>query len=59
MFIRSALVLALLAGAPLTQAADWPHWRGPTRDGISTETGWALPAAGPKQLWKAQVGMGC
>ena len=33
--------------------ADWPQWRGPNRDDISTETGllkdW--PKEGPKQLW--------
>jgi outer membrane protein assembly factor BamB len=32
---------------------DWPQWRGPNRDGVSTATGllqdW--PAAGPKLLW--------
>lgn len=41
-------------------AGDWPQWRGPNRDGISTETGWSTqwPAAGPKQLWKADVGTG-
>jgi outer membrane protein assembly factor BamB len=35
-------------------AADWPQWRGPSRDGISKETGllqeW--PAEGPKLLWQ-------
>src|ERR1041384_1324554 len=34
-------------------AADWPQWRGPNRDDISTETGllkqW--PAAGPNLVW--------
>lgn len=41
-------------------AADWPHWRGPDRNGISKETGWTTqwPAAGPAQLWKANVGIG-
>ena len=41
-------------------AADWPQWRGPNRDGISTETGWTSqwPATGPKQVWKAGVGTG-
>jgi len=41
-------------------AIDWPNWRGPTHDGISSEKGWqsAWPAAGPKQLWKASVGTG-
>lgn len=40
-------------------AADWPQWRGPTRDGLSTETGllqhW--PAGGPPLEWKA-AGLG-
>ncbi|MDO8542850.1 MAG: PQQ-like beta-propeller repeat protein [Opitutaceae bacterium] len=40
-------------------ASDWPQWRGPNRDGISTETGllkqW--PAGGPKLGWKA-MGLG-
>jgi len=35
-------------------AADWPQWRGPSRDGISKETGllqeW--PAEGPTLLWQ-------
>ena len=42
------------------EGADWPHFRGPTYDGISTETGWKTtwPADGPKILWRAQVGTG-
>ena len=56
-----ALVAALasIGAAPLT-AADWPHWRGPNRNGISPEAGWAnqWPAAGPVLAWKAQVGLG-
>lgn len=35
------------------KAGDWPQWRGPNRDGISSETGlsksWA--ANGPKPVW--------
>lgn len=32
---------------------DWPQFRGPKRDGISSETGLisSIPAGGPKQLW--------
>ena len=58
---RPLLCLALLAAAPLAHAADWPNWRGPTHDGISTETGWATQwsAVGPTQLWEAHVGLGC
>jgi outer membrane protein assembly factor BamB len=50
----------ILAGGKIC-AADWPQWRGPTRDGISTETSWKAtwPAEGPKVLWKANVGKGC
>lgn len=45
----------------LTQAADWPQWRGVNRDGISSETGLVTTwgAEGPKQLFKLNVGIGC
>jgi outer membrane protein assembly factor BamB len=40
-------------------AADWPQWRGPNRDDLSTETGllkqW--PAGGPPLAWKT-TGLG-
>lgn len=54
-------ILAALGAAATLSAADWAQWRGPTRDGISTETGWshAWGAGGPKVLWKASVGTGC
>ena len=41
-------------------AADWPHWRGPSRDGLSTESGWSVawPKDGPRKLWEARVGTG-
>lgn len=55
--------LALTAGIllpSLAQAADWFRWRGPTLDGVSKETDWSTswPKEGPRQLWKAAVGMG-
>jgi len=62
-----AVGLALLAGGlgdaaggAASQAGDWPQWRGPRRDGISTETDWVAqwPEGGPKVLWKAKVGEG-
>ena len=42
------------------QAEDWPRWRGPDLNGISKEKNWttAWPKEGPKQLWKADVGVG-
>ena len=54
------LIILIAATSVLSNAADWPRWRGPDQNGISKETGWSTkwPAAGPKQLWKAQVGVG-
>ena len=41
-------------------AADWPHWRGPDRSGISAETNWNPKALSDstKPLWTASVGTG-
>ena len=41
-------------------SADWPHWRGPTYNGISTETGWndSWSDSGPKILWRVSLGNG-
>ena len=60
--ITRMLAVALttcLAVAPLG-AEDWPQFRGPNRDGISSEAGWLSnwPEGGPKVLWKQPVGRG-
>ena len=51
--ISAFLVLSAISAA----GADWPQFRGPNRDNISTETGifrnW--PAKGPKVLWTTPV----
>ncbi|MDA1141836.1 MAG: PQQ-binding-like beta-propeller repeat protein [Planctomycetota bacterium] len=41
-------------------AGDWPDWRGPNRDGVSTETGWLAPwpPQGPPILWRQSLGNG-
>ena len=54
------LLLVAALGLARGQAADWPHFLGPTSDGISTETGLisAWPSGGPKVLWKKQIGTG-
>jgi len=55
--VCSGLVLVL---ATAVFGADWPNWRGPNHNGISTETGWQTnwPQPGPKLLWEALVGIG-
>jgi len=50
---------AILLGASLVLAQDWPQWRGPNRDG--KVAGLAAPATWPGQLtqkWKVSVGLG-
>lgn len=39
---------------------DWPIYRGPNHDGISTETAWRddFGGDGPPLLWEAEVGLG-
>ena len=48
--------LDLAATAPTAAGGNWPQWRGPNRDGISTETGLLAtwPAAGPPIVWTAK-----
>jgi outer membrane protein assembly factor BamB len=46
--------LLVLAGSSIA-SADWPQWRGPSRDARSGETGLlqSWPEGGPSLLWKA------
>ena len=51
---RAGFVMLLsLPTCSIVSAVDWPQFRGPTRDGLSPETGlmkkW--PCDGPKELW--------
>jgi outer membrane protein assembly factor BamB len=55
----AVLALSVLAAAsPAAVAADWDHWRGPTRDGVSPEKG--LPTrwspTGENLVWRASFG---
>jgi len=59
-FVVKAALLAVAIASP-TLAGDWPGWRGPNRDGVSTEKGllqqWG--PAGPPLAWKSSgVGSG-
>ena len=54
----SAFGLLVLIAA---SAADWPQWRGPQRNGVTTETGLlaAWPAGGPPLRWqRTDLGFG-
>lgn len=53
---RRSLLRSLAAAAistPLISASDWPQWRGPSRDGLSSDTGLrkSWPSDGPPVLW--------
>ncbi len=56
---KSATLCVLFACAQVALAADWPSFRGPARDGISTER--LFPANKPfefKQDWRKPLGSG-
>jgi len=56
--VKQRLLFALLALTAGTDArpADWPQFRGPKRDDVSTETGLlkSWPADGPALVWTAK-----
>ena len=53
--MRHIFILALII-TRVALSADWPQWRGPQRDGISSETGLmaSWPAGGPPLVWKTK-----
>ena len=57
---RLLLALCLIGSlSPHSHAADWPHWRGPSRDDISTDSsGWKDGKWHLTEAWKANVGEG-
>jgi outer membrane protein assembly factor BamB len=55
LFLNSILILT--ASANTVAAADWPIWRGPTYDGLSTESNWQL-SGDPTVIWEAEIGLG-
>src|SRR5262245_7938520 len=57
--LRSATAILIVSASVSLTAADWPQWRGPNRDGLSTETGLlaSWPAGGPRLEWRA-TGLG-
>jgi len=39
-------------------AGDWPHYRGPAMNGSTAERVAPFPGAGPRELWRVQLGTG-
>lgn len=54
------LPILLLLASVAANGDDWPNWRGPSRNGISSETSWqhTWPKEGPAVLWRTNVGIG-
>ncbi|MHC5082960.1 MAG: PQQ-binding-like beta-propeller repeat protein [Planctomycetota bacterium] len=52
-------LMIVLTFVSVCSAADWPNWRGPDYNGISTETDWNPAALNtPNIAWKADIGTG-
>ncbi|MSU77443.1 MAG: hypothetical protein EXS16_05020 [Gemmataceae bacterium] len=59
--LAKELASETLVDAPIPKISNvWPGWRGPNRDGVSTETNilTTWPTDGPKELWRQPVGVG-
>ncbi len=56
-FITTVLFVSMAA---IVSAADWPQYRGPNRDGRSSEVGLltSWPESGPEVLWRTALGSG-
>jgi len=58
-FAAAILSVPFILQSAASRADDWPQYRGPNQDGISTEKAnvkWG--AAGPKVIWKVPVDKG-
>ncbi|MBN1443690.1 MAG: hypothetical protein JXA90_13355, partial [Planctomycetes bacterium] len=59
--VNASIVVSGLVMCPLYLRADaeWPQWRGPNRDDISSDKGLLTkwPSGGPALVWKA-TGLG-
>jgi len=52
----SILLLFLFLLIPLSQADNWPHWRGPNHDGVSAEKGLPVEWSEEKNVaWKLEL----
>ena len=56
---KNIISVVMMCVSAVVFAADWPNWRGPNYDGISTETDWDSEALKtPDVAWRAQIGTG-
>jgi outer membrane protein assembly factor BamB len=57
-FAYAICILTFLAAFVKVKAEDWPHWRGPLREGITSETSGYANGAWPLRTpeWKLQLG---
>lgn len=56
LFLAAGFLIPVAAAGAGAGGEDWPHWRGPTRDGVSGETG--LPVRWNTEegvLWKTEM----
>lgn len=53
---KLGFLLTWVTLAHVAISEDWPHWRGPDRNGISRENGWTTEP--PRRVWQARVGTG-
>jgi outer membrane protein assembly factor BamB len=59
--LTAVLLAAVTAASSAQTRADWPQWRGPSRSGVSAESGLlaAWPSTGPPRVWSiANLGEG-
>lgn len=58
--VTSFLLLVFVLPTSRSVASDWPQYRGPNRDGRSSETGLvqSWPETGPEVLWRTPLGSG-
>lgn len=54
------VLIAVMTGANAARGADWPQWRGPTRNGVWTETGIIERFESPQVpiKWRVPIGGG-